>query len=183
MKTEIPLNKSNRLINSGQVILVTSAHEKRQNIITLAWHMPVSHEPPLLAVAVARKHFSAELIRSQKEFAVNVPDISLLDKIIYCGSHSGRDTDKFKETGLTPWPAHRLTQVPLIAECLGHIECRLQQTLETGDHFIFIGEPLSVSASEDVFSDTWNVNKVKLVFHLGGRSFTTSAEALGKPSS
>jgi flavin reductase (DIM6/NTAB) family NADH-FMN oxidoreductase RutF len=178
IKKEVPLNKTNRLINSGQLILVTSAHQDKRNIVTLAWHMPFSHQPPLVAIAVAKKHFSSDLIRQEKEFVVNVPDITLLEKIIYCGSHSGRDGDKFQATGLTTKSAERLKTVPHISECIGHIECRLQETLEKGDHYIFVGEPLYVCAREDLFSDIWEVDKVKLVFHLGGKFFTSSAETI-----
>lgn len=180
MKKEIPLNQANRLINSGQLILVTSAHLERKNIVTLAWHMPVSHTPPLVAIGVAKKHFSAELINKQKEFVINIPDLGLLDKIMACGARSGRDVDKFQATGLTPLPPNRLKTVPLISECLGHIECRVRETLETGDHYLYIGEPVHVSVREDIFSDTWDVDKIQLVFHLGAKNFTASGTMIKK---
>ena len=41
----------------------------------------------------------------------------------WCGVRSGRDFDKFRETGLTPVPAERVA-APLIAEAPVSIECR-----------------------------------------------------------
>lgn len=178
MKIEVPLNKATRLMNSGQVILVSCAHRDKANIITLAWHMPMSHNPPLLGISVAKTHMSAQLIEQQREFAVNIPDEKLLEKIIYCGTHSGREGDKFKAAGLTAVPASRLRDVPLIEECLGHIECRVRDSLEAGDHVVFIGEPVHASAETECFDEAWKVDRVRLVYHLGGRIFTTSAKEI-----
>ncbi|MFH1458004.1 MAG: flavin reductase family protein [Candidatus Omnitrophota bacterium] len=173
MKIEIPREKANRLINSGQVILVSCAYKDKADIITLAWNSPLSHKPPLLAISVAKTHLSAEFIRKSQEFIVNVPSLDLLDSVVYCGTHSGRDTDKFKETGLTPQKANRLVKTPLIKECVGHLECSLRDIHEAGDHHLFIAEAIFASADEHSFKETWQPDKVKLIFHLGGKAFAT----------
>lgn len=183
MKIDIPLNKANRLINSGQVVLVSSAYKDKLNIITLAWNMPLSHKPPLLGISVAKTHLSSELIEKAEEFIVNVPSLDILDKVIYCGRHSGRDVDKFREAGLTPKKANRLTLTPLVGECIGHLECYLRDIKEVGDHNLFLGEVICASAEEDLFLDTWQVDKVKLIYHLGGRFFTSSDKKIEEPLS
>lgn len=180
MKRQVPLAKVNRLINSGQVILVSSASEGRRNIVTLAWSMPVSHQPPLVGIAVARTHFSTELINKGRAFVVNVPDITLLDKVMICGSCSGRVQDKFLVSGLTPVPPQKVPDVPWVGECLGHIECQVRDIHEAGDHVIVVGDPVYACADEEVFSDHWRVDKVRLIYHLGGEFFTTSSEAIRK---
>jgi flavin reductase (DIM6/NTAB) family NADH-FMN oxidoreductase RutF len=174
MKKEVPKEKANRIINSGQVILVTCAHKDKTNIITLAWNSPLSHKPALLGISVAKTHLSAELIKASEEFIVNVPDLDLLQSVVYCGSHSGREVDKFQESGLTAQKANRLIKAPLIKECIGHLECYLADVKEAGDHFLFIGEVIYACAEDKLFADTWQVDKVKLIFHLGGKFFTTS---------
>lgn len=174
MKVEIPKEKSNRIINSGQIVLVSSAHKDKSNIITLAWNTPLSHRPPLLGVSVAKAHLSAELIKKSEEFIVNVPGFDLLKSVVYCGTHSGREVDKFKEAQLTAEKPSRLLKTPLIKECIGHLECYLRDIKETGDHFLFIGEVIFASAEESLFADVWDVDKVKLIFHLGGKFFTAS---------
>jgi flavin reductase (DIM6/NTAB) family NADH-FMN oxidoreductase RutF len=174
MKVEIPLSKSNRLINSGQLVLVSSAYKDKSNIITLAWNMPLSHKSPLLGISIAKTHLSSELIEKAEEFIVNVPSLNLLDKLVYCGTHSGRDVDKFNQTGLTAKKANRLKLTPLVAECIGHLECYLRDIKEVGDHNLFLGEVIHASAEEDLFLDVWQVDKVKLIYHLGGKFFTSS---------
>lgn len=174
MKIEVPKEKANRIINAGEVILVSCAYKDKTNIITLAWNMPLSHKPPLLGISIAKTHLSAELIRKSEEFVVNVPDMDLLEGVIYCGTHSGREVDKFKEARLTKGTADRLIKTPIIKECIGHLECYLRDVKDAGDHLLFIGEVIYASARKDLFSEVWQVDKVKLIFHLGGKFFTGS---------
>jgi flavin reductase (DIM6/NTAB) family NADH-FMN oxidoreductase RutF len=178
MKIEIPLERANRIINSGQVMLVTSCFENRNNIITLAWNMPLAHKPPLMAICITKKRFSYGLIKKSGEFIVNIPTLDLLDKVVYCGKNSGRDVDKFKETGFTAQKANKLTQAPLIKECIGHQECRLNFEKEVGDHVLIIGQIVHASAEKELFDEKWLVDRVKLIYHLGDKFFTTSEKEI-----
>jgi len=121
----------------------------RPNIIAVSFCMPVSKRPPLLACAIGRGAYSYKLITSTNEFVVNVPPAALKDKIYYCGFHTGRDVDKFKETGLTPKPA-RAVKVPIIDECVAHMECEVRQEIEAGDKSLIVGEVLEAYADEAV---------------------------------
>lgn len=174
MKTEISKDRANRIINAGQVVLVTCAYKDKANIITLAWTTPLSHKPALLGISVAKTHLSAELIRKSEEFIVNVPGMDSLKSVVYCGTHSGRETDKFKESGLSREKANVLIKTPRIKECMAHLECYLRDIKEAGDHLFFIGEVVYACAEEDLFKEIWQVDKTKLIFHLGGKSFTSS---------
>lgn len=42
----------------------------------------------------------------------------------FCGSKSGRDYDKFKETGLTPLPS-KVVATPIIDEAFLNVECKI----------------------------------------------------------
>ena len=174
MKVEIPRDTATRLLSSGNVILVSSAYKDKTNIIALAWKTPLSHKPPLVGVSIAKSHFSRELIEKSQEFIINVPDLSLLEKVIFCGKVSGKDVDKFKETKLTPLKANRLIKTPLISECIGNLECYLRDIREFGDHKFFVGEIIYAQAEENLFEQTWNVNNTRLIYHLGSSFFTSS---------
>lgn len=176
MQQEIAKAKAMRLINPGGVILVSSCYKDKTNIITLAWHTALSKEPPLLGISIAKSHLSYELIKKGEEFIINIPSFDLLKQVVYCGSISGENVDKFKESNLTPEKAVRLIKTPRIKECMGHIECYLRDIKNIGDHGLFIGEVIYASAEEDLFDETWQVDKTKLLFHLGGRFFTGSQQ-------
>lgn len=123
--------------------------EGKANIIAISFCMPVSKEPPLIACAIGREAYSAELIERTQEFVVNVPPKELEPKVYYCGFHSGYEVDKFKETGLTPEPARRV-QASIIAECVAWMECAVRQEVETGDKNLFVGEVLEAYADDAV---------------------------------
>ena len=173
MKKEIDKSKASRLVNAGNLILVTAAYKDKDTITTCAWHAPVSYKPACLMVALAKKHLSSELITKSKEFIINIPSFQLKDKAVYCGSHSGREVDKFEDTGLTREKAVKLSKPPKIAECIASIECALVDIKEIGDHFLFLGEPVYAAAEEALF-DFENIvwkEEAGLLFHLGGPFF------------
>ena len=130
MKAETPLVKQEVPKLQGifqfpkfPVVLVTLGGESDRNIITIHFIHPVSFKPPMLGVGIGRGQYSHELMTKYGEFVVNIPKADLRPAIDYCGTHSGRKVDKFKETGLTPV---RATQVNayLIDEGPGHTEGR-----------------------------------------------------------
>ena len=130
--------------------------ERKSNIIAVSFCMPVSKEPPLIACAIGRGAYSCKLIESTKEFIVNVPPKELKPKIYYCGFHSGSQVDKFKETGLTPQPSHKV-KAPIIDECVAYMECKVRQVIKTGDKNLFIGEVIEAYADEALVKGERNV--------------------------
>jgi flavin reductase (DIM6/NTAB) family NADH-FMN oxidoreductase RutF len=164
------------LINCGEVILVTAAYKDKATITTCAWHLPLSRSPAALGIALAKTHFSSELIKKSGEFIVNIPDWSLLDKVMLCGSLSGRALDKFKEAKLTPQKPHHLVKTYAVKECIAHLECSLLDLKEIGDHFLFLGEIVYAQAESEFFvNDFWDTAKVNLIFHLGSKFFFKSS--------
>ena len=80
----------------------------KTNIITLAWHTPISRKPPLYGISIAPKRYSHALIEKSKEFVINFIPYSLVEAAQFCGTHSGRSTDKLCKTGLTLAPSKKL---------------------------------------------------------------------------
>lgn len=140
-------NKMPSIYNPSQVVLVTSRAEidiigkevVKDDIITLSWHMPVSFDPAIYAVAIGKSKFSAKLIGKSGVFVVNFIPQTLEKQAIFCGTHHGEHMDKFRETGLTREEAEKI-ECPRIKEALAYIECELVNTVEAGDHYIFIGK-------------------------------------------
>lgn len=141
-------------------LITCGAVKDKSNIITLSFVMPVSKRPPLIACAIGRGSYSYELMTRAKEFVVNVPTKNLEKAVYYCGFHSGREVDKFKETGLTPKPA-RAVKAPIVSECVAHMECKVINEIETGDKFLIVGEVIEAYADEDVVKGKKKVEYAK----------------------
>ena len=170
-----------RLLHPMHTVLVTCKGKTgRPNIITLAWTMPTSMEPPLVAISVRPTRYSHKLIEQAKQFTINIPTMNIVDATLFCGRRSGKDHDKFKETGLTPKPA-KLVKPPTIKECVASLECKLHSQFTTGDHTIFIGEIIAAYADKQAFKDTYDLKKAKMIFHIGGNKFATLNPKITEP--
>jgi flavin reductase (DIM6/NTAB) family NADH-FMN oxidoreductase RutF len=181
-KQSLPLSRFTRLIHPMPAFLITCAGQGAQpNAIAIAWLMPVSMTPPLLAFAVREGRYSYQLLRENPAFVVNVMAYGQTPEVLFCGRRSGRDLDKFSATGLTPVPAETVT-APAIAEALAHVECEVQAEHPAGDHIIIVGRVRAVAAEPGTLVEGWrDLVAAPPLFHLGGNRFTTSSGEVIEP--
>jgi flavin reductase (DIM6/NTAB) family NADH-FMN oxidoreductase RutF len=106
------------------------------NAMTAAWVTQVSGRPPLVLVAVGKTHYTSELIAEAGAFSVNVLRSDQYDLARRCGFGSGRQTDRLAGVEV----ALRATGAPVLTECAAHLDCKVVERLEAGDHHLFIGE-------------------------------------------
>lgn len=165
-----------RMLQPGPLALVTTRFRSADNVMTAGWMMPISMHPPLIAVAVHPGRLTHTHITRSEFFALNIPTADLLNAVHTCGIVSGRDEDKFARAGLTPTDAIQL-ELPLIEECVAHIECGLVQRASIGDHDLFIGRPLAVSAIDSAFNGRWliEVDEGQLLHHLRADAYASLA--------
>ena len=157
-----------RLINHGPVVLITTSDKNgKPNIMTLAWLTVINSEPPLIAIAMGEQAYSQKLIKKTKEFVINIPDRKLIKKVLYCGSCSGKNTDKFKDTGLTPIASQKIIP-PKIKECFAHIECKVITQYKYGDVVLFVSKIIYADADSKLFDGYIKTAKIKTIHHLGG---------------
>jgi flavin reductase (DIM6/NTAB) family NADH-FMN oxidoreductase RutF len=181
MKVEGSLEKFYQYSFPMQTVLVTCNDDYgKTNIITIAWHTPISIKPPFYGVSIAPGRYSHDLIKNNKEFVVNFVPYDLVDKAHFCGKHSGRKTDKITETNLSLKPAKKI-MVPIIEECYAHLECKKVQNYTIGDHTFFVGEVVSVQAKPSSFENNLlKIENISPLYYIGGNSYTTIDRGLKK---
>jgi flavin reductase (DIM6/NTAB) family NADH-FMN oxidoreductase RutF len=180
-KINVEFSSAYRLLHPMHTVLVSCVDKTgKPNVLPLAWAMPTSRDPALVAISVAPSRYSHQLIEKTGEFVVNLPTIDIVKETLTCGRTSGKNTDKFAETGLTPLPARKV-KAPIIKECVAHLECKLRNKFKTGDHTIFVGEVIAAYANKGVFTDTYNIDEARMLYHLGGNVFATLDPKLYKP--
>ncbi len=120
------------------VALVTTIDKKdNANIITLAWVGVACSEPFMISASIRPGRHSHALLEDTKELVLNLPTAKILKETDYCGTVSGRDTDKFSSSGLTQEKA-KFVSPPLIKECPVSLEARVEQQLSLGTHDLFV---------------------------------------------
>lgn len=180
-KIPVDISSSLRLVHPMHTVLVSSKSKRgRPNIITLAWAMPTSIKPALVAISISPKRHSHQLISQTKEFVVNIPTMKILRQTLTCGRTSGKDHDKYKENKLTTLKSKKV-KPPAIKECVASLECQLVSQHETGDHTIFVGKVVAAYADKNAFARKYNLRKAKLIFHLGGDDFATLDPKIHNP--
>jgi len=153
-------------------LLTTIDKNSKTNIITVAWHTPISKNPPLFGVSVAPSRFSHDLIKNSKEFVINFAPYDIVKNIHFCGTHSGRNTDKQKETNLS-FVDSKIVKPKSILECFSHLECKLNNIITIGDHSLVVGEVVNLTYSEGIFKDdVIDISKTKPCFYLGNKVYS-----------
>jgi flavin reductase (DIM6/NTAB) family NADH-FMN oxidoreductase RutF len=177
MKDKIKLDNAASTVFAPQLVgLVTTIDRTNQpNVATFAWIMSTSHDPELIAVSVSKARYTYDCLTD--EFVVNLPTKELIEQVWMVGTLSGRNMNKFQVAGLTPIPSN-VVKPPRIAECRTHVECRIVNTIETGDHTIFIGEVVAKSGDFDAMEDGILNEHIEPLFHLGGTRFLSGRERI-----
>lgn len=124
----------------------------QDDIITVAWTGTICTNPPMVYISVRPSRFSHHMLMETGEFVINLTTEKLTRATDYCGVRSGRDVDKFKETGLTREKAE-FVKAPMIRESPVSIECRVTEVKKLGSHDMFLAEVLAVHADEEYMDE------------------------------
>ena len=63
---EFPLSKVFHLLEPGPTVLMTTANNGRNNVMTLSWHMMMDFEPPLIGCVISPGNYSFSVLRKTK---------------------------------------------------------------------------------------------------------------------
>jgi flavin reductase (DIM6/NTAB) family NADH-FMN oxidoreductase RutF len=126
---------------AGVTIVTTIGDDGAPDGLTATAFTSVSLEPPLVLVCVDKGSESHPHFHASRVFAVNflAHDHEHLSRR-FAVSGGDKFGDLPRRTGVTG--------APLLAEALGHLECRAVDVVEAGDHTIFIGQVEGADARE-----------------------------------
>ena len=150
------------------------------NIITVAWAGTICSDPAMVSISVRKERYSHSIIEETGEFVINLVTKDLVKATDFCGVRSGRDMDKFKETGLTAETSEKVGAMR-IAESPVNIECVVKEVKELGSHDMFIAEVVNVAINDEFMDEkgAFHLNDTDLVAYSHGEYFNLG-EKLGK---
>ncbi len=143
------------------------------NIITISWTGTINTEPAMCYISVRKERHSYNIIKKNKEFIINLTTAELTYAADWCGVKSGKNYNKFKETGLTPEKASIL-KTPMIKESPVNIECKVEKIIELGSHDMFIAKILAVNVDEkylDKNTGVFDLRQTEPVSYIHGNYY------------
>lgn len=138
--------KPGTMVNPLPAVLVSCGETPEEwNILTVAWTGTICTDPAMCYISVRPERHSYSILERCMEFTINLTTADMARATDWAGVKSGRDFNKWKETGLTPMPGEKVKS-PTIAESPISIECRVKSIMKLGSHSMFIAEVLGVRA-------------------------------------
>lgn len=124
---------------SGVTVVSTFDDEGRPLGLTVSSFCSVSLHPPLVLACLGRRSAVNEAIRTSGRFGVSI-----------LGEEQEEVSRRFATSGRIRFDdASRLEGdhgVPLVPGALGHLECRVRSFHDEGDHTVWVGEVVALSA-------------------------------------
>lgn len=165
------------MLNPLPAVIVSCGDSLRSNLITVAWTGTICTNPPMLYISVRPERFSHAIIKDSMEFTVNLTTADMAKATDWIGVRSGRNYDKWAETGLTPVPGVAV-RCPAIEQSPLSIECRVKEILRLGSHDMFIANVVNVLADDRFInpeSGKFELEKADLLQYSHGSYFATGA--------
>ena len=139
------------------IYLITVSSAEGYNGMIASWVTQCSHEPPLVAMAIRKNRLAHQQILESGSFCINVLPKEAVDMIRQFKIPDWKkkfDAINFKLSS---------SGLPVLDDCVGHLDFSLESSVDTGDHTLFIGRIKAgaiVKAAEVVTLSTANYRGV-----------------------
>ena len=79
-KRSLALGKVYGLLEPGPVLLLSTRHKGRANVMAMSWHTMMDFDPPLVGCVVSGRDFSFAALKATRECVLNIPSAELAAK-------------------------------------------------------------------------------------------------------
>ena len=144
-------------------VMVVCTYDKagKPNVMTASWGGICCSQPPCVSVSLRKVTSSHGNILERGAFTISIPSEKYVKEVDYFGLVTGRNTDKFAATKLTPVKS-KLVDAPYVKEFPLVMECKLVQVAELGLHTQFVGEVIDAKADDSIIGDSGAIDIKKL---------------------
>lgn len=125
---------------------ITVKYEDEEHGMTANWLTQAAFEPPMVVVAIENTSKTIGMIRDAHHYAINLLRKDQRDLAGKLGRSAEQAPNKLKGIKTKPGP---VAGSPILADCLGWVECRVVATLPAGDHTLVLGEVVAAGVEND----------------------------------
>jgi len=123
-------------VSYGLYIISSILDEKLNGMVSNTF-IQITSTPLKASVCLGKETLTSEYVRESKVFGVSILGKDNHNLISHFGYQSGRDVDKFKTLS---YITGEKTGCPGLLETLCFVECEVEQTIDLGTHYMFIGK-------------------------------------------
>ena len=120
-------------VPSGIFILTVGSGDRATGMLA-SWVMQAGFEPPMLSVAVRQGRYVEQWITDGAPFNLNLVAEKQFNMLKHFGKGFEPEVPAFEGISIQ----HCARAVPILTDCLGHLECEPVSHLDSGDHRIFL---------------------------------------------
>ena len=157
-----------RIIAPPPVVLVSTLYGDVKNVAPFGMNMPVSHNPPMIALGIVERWDTFQNIKDTGEFVVAYPSPELVEEIDITAKRYDRDVSEFEKAGLTPVPS-KVIKPYRVKECQTNLECKLEWYKKAGDHCLVVGRIVAADISDALYEEELSRAITDPVYDAGSR--------------
>jgi flavin reductase (DIM6/NTAB) family NADH-FMN oxidoreductase RutF len=148
---EKPLDENAKSVSLNQIsygmFIIGSKSGDELNGMTANWITQTSFDPPLVAISVENDAHTRQLIDEGKVFSINVVEDNEEGRAVI--EHYVKPQKRAKnKLGDHDYFTHA-TGAPLLNAALSWVECEVVQTVDTGDHQLYIGKVVGAGVNRE----------------------------------
>jgi flavin reductase (DIM6/NTAB) family NADH-FMN oxidoreductase RutF len=135
-----------RMIPYGLYVLTGESKSGEIAAATVNWVTQASFNPPLVAIGVKADSGTHGIIKDAGVFALNIlgkgqqaPAFAFFKAVTRAGNTINGEAFRTGSTG-----------APILESVPAFVECKLVETIERGDHSIFIGEVVDAGVAKEI---------------------------------
>lgn len=122
-------------VASGIYILTAGTGDRATGMLA-SWVMQAGFKPLMVTVAVHKDRPVCDWLTEDQPFVLNVVGEGQKNLLAHFGKGFAPDENAFEGIELT----HCARGVPILSECLGHMECEPAGHVDSEDHRIFLAK-------------------------------------------
>ena len=150
--------------------------------MTIAWGGICCSQPPCVTISLRKATYTYGNIMDKLAYTLNVPSEKYVRETDFFGMVSGKSTDKFKKSGLTPVKSDYV-DAPYVKEFPMVLECKVIHCYEIGLHTQFVGEIMDVKIDEEMLTDEGkpDIEKIRpIVYSPEAKKYHGIGDFIGK---
>jgi flavin reductase (DIM6/NTAB) family NADH-FMN oxidoreductase RutF len=131
-------------VPSGIYVLTAGSGERATGMLA-SWVMQAGFEPPMVSVAVKNGRYVNDWITAGEPFVLSMVAEKQFDLLKHFGRGFEENQPAFEGQAIQHCPRG----VPILSDCLGHLECEPVSHVDSGDHRIFLARVVRGNLQND----------------------------------